>query len=321
MNVTTEHCARCETPLESGDLRCSICGQATPVQSAAREHLEVQILRCTGCGAAMAYDPDHQAPSCSFCGEVVELQTLEDPMEQTDAFLPFTLDRDGAGTALRHWLGSLSWFRPSDLKSTARLEELRPLWWAGWLFDAEALVSWSGDSNAGSRRSSWAPHAGQNRMIFDDILVSASRGLTDQEIQATAPGCDFTTAHEKPSGATPVIVEQFDLQRSQARRKIVDAIQRIATSRVQQQHIPGSRYRNVHVSVLLRALVTRRLSFPAWVLAYRYRDRLYRVVVCGQDGSRVAGKAPLSITKVLLVTLGVAAAAVAVIGAMILGSQ
>ncbi|MFP6762251.1 MAG: hypothetical protein VB858_01495, partial [Planctomycetaceae bacterium] len=238
MNVTTEHCARCETPLESGDLRCSICGQATPVQSAAREHLEVQILRCTGCGAAMAYDPDHQAPSCSFCGEVVELQTLEDPLEQTDAFLPFTLDRDGAGTALRHWLGSLSWFRPSDLKSTARLEELRPLWWAGWLFDAEALVSWSSDSNAGSRRSSWAPHAGQNQMIFDDILVSASRGLTDQEIQATAPGCDITTAHDEPSGATPVIVEQFDLQRSQARRKIVDAIQKIATSRVQQQHIP-----------------------------------------------------------------------------------
>ncbi|MFP6766345.1 MAG: hypothetical protein VB858_22130, partial [Planctomycetaceae bacterium] len=81
------------------------------------------------------------------------------------------------------------------------------------------------------------------------------------------------------------------------------------------------RYRNVHVSVLLRALVTRRLSFPAWVLAYRYRDRLYRVVVCGQDGSRVAGNAPLSMTKVLLVTLGVAAAAVVVIGAMILGSQ
>ena len=53
-------------------------------------------------------------------------------------------------------------------------------------------MSWSGDSNAGSRRSSWAPHAGQNRMIFDDILVSASRGLTDQEIQATAPGCDIT---------------------------------------------------------------------------------------------------------------------------------
>ena len=307
MNTTAEQCARCETPLESGDLRCSICGQAAPVQTTQREHIHVQILRCTGCGAALSYDPDHQSPSCSFCGDVVELQTQDDPMEQTDQFLPFTVNREHAGTALRQWLGSLGWFRPSDLKSTARLEELRPLWWAGWMFDAEAIVSWTGDSNAGSRRSSWAPHAGQNQMVFDDIVVSASRGLTDHEIQATAGGYDFSTAQDSPAGATPVTVEQFDLQRSQARRKIVDAIQRIATSRVQQQHIPGSRYRNVHVSVLLRALVTHRLSFPAWVLAYRYRDRLYRVVVCGQDGSRVAGKAPLSIAKVLLFSLGVAA--------------
>lgn len=321
MKTSTAHCERCETPLEGGDLRCSICGQAAPQQSIAREHVEVQILRCTGCGAAVAYDPEHQAPSCSFCGEVVELQTIEDPMEQSNGFLPFTVDRDDARRALRNWLGTLGWFRPSDLKSAARLEQLRPLWWVGWLFDAEALVSWSGDSNVDSRRSSWAPHAGQVAMNFDDILVSASRGLTDQEVQSTGPGYDLRTAREEPLGAEDATIEQFDLQRSQARYEIVKAIQVIASDRVRTQQIPGSRHRNVNASVLLRALVTRRLSFPAWVLAYRYKNRLYRVVVCGQDGMHVAGDAPLSFAKILLVGIGIIAIAVAMVGVAIIANQ
>lgn len=315
MHTTTAHCERCETPLESGDLRCSICGQAAPVSAETREHVEVQILRCIGCGAAVAYDPEHQAPSCSFCDEVVELQTVEDPMEQSEGFLPFTVNRDDARKALRTWLGSLGWFRPSDLTSAARLEQLRPLWWVGWLFDAEAFVSWSGDSNAGARRSSWAPHSGQVAMEFDDILVSASRGLTDKEVHSAAAGCDLRSVREEPSGVERATIEQFELQRSQARREIVNAIQAIASDRVDEQHIPGSHSRKVSVSVLLRGLVTRRLSFPAWVLAYRYKNRLYRVVVCGQDGSYVTGDAPVSIVKILMVAIGVIAA-VAIVGAI-----
>jgi len=66
--------------------------------------------------------------------------------------------------------------------------------------------------------------------------------------------------------------------------------------------------------VILRKLVTRRYSFPAYVLAYRYQDRLYRVVICGQDARRVIGSAPYSIPKIILVVAGAAAALLAVAG-------
>ncbi len=305
MISNTLHCSRCQTPFESGDLRCSICGQAAPDQDSSAENptkkVRVQVLRCSGCGAAIAYDAKHQAPACSFCGDVVKVETIDDPMEQTEAYLPFTLSREDARASLKQWLGTLGWFRPSDLRSSARLEELSPLWWVGWVFDAESLVSWTADSNVGAIRSAWAPHSGQTQLQFENILVSASRGLTESETSAITPGLKLDTATPEPEWTDNATLEQFDMQRTQARQRVITALQSMAVKRAEQHHVPGTRFRKTQVSVVVRKLITRRLAFPAYVLAYRYKNNLYRVVVCGQDGNRVIGSAPHSYAKIAAV--------------------
>lgn len=306
-------CDRCETPLEAEDLRCSICGHAAPRQPPALNKVAIKVFRCQGCGAAVAYDAGQQALACAFCGDVVEIEMIEDPTEQTEGYLPFTLSSEDARRALQNWLASLGWFRPSDLRTSARLEQLKPLWWVAWVFDADSWVSWSADSNAGSQRSAWAPHAGQDRVLFDDILVSASRGLSDAEVNAITPGMNLSTARSEPEGADNPTVEQFDLRRSQARQQVNAAIQGLAAQRVQDLHIPGSRFRNVKVSVVVRKLITRRLSFPAYVMAYRYHNELYRVVICGQDGRLVVGRAPWSIAKIILVAVSIVLAAILIL--------
>lgn len=308
-------CVRCQSPLEIGDLRCAICGQSAPRdRTSAPEKFAVQILRCTGCGAAIAYDPKHQAPSCSFCGDVVEIESIEDPMEQTESYLPFTVTPDQARAALKNWLASRGWFCPSDLSSTAQLTQLKPLWWVAWVFDADAFVSWTADSNEGAGRSAWAPHAGQNNVHFDDILVSASRGLNLREVSAISSGMDLSTRREVPEGADDsATLEQFDVQRSQARQHVSAAIDKLAADRVQQHFIPGTSFRNVNVAIVLRQLVTHRLSLPAYVLAYRYKDELYRVVICGQDSRLIIGRSPKSVLKIIATAL-----AIALIGLLIL---
>lgn len=307
--VAKHHCTRCDSPLEKGDLRCAICGQAAPIDNVATQQKTiVKILRCTGCGAAIAYDPKHQAPSCSFCGDVVKVESIEDPMEQTDHYLPFTVTPEEARRALRVWLGSRGWFRPSDLSSTAKLTQLKPLWWVAWIFDADALVSWSADSNQGSGRSAWAPHSGQNNVHFDDILVSASRGLSNHEVAEITPGMNLATKREDPEGAdASAMLEQFDVQRSQARQQVSAAIYRLAAVRAQRRFIPGTKFRKVNVAIVLRRLVTRRISLPAYVLAYRYKDNLFRVVICGQDKRLIIGTSPKSLVKMIGVGLAIAA--------------
>jgi hypothetical protein len=308
--VTT--CERCESALEKGDLRCAVCGQAAPLAVQRRTAVAVQILRCKGCGAAVSYDAKLQAPGCAYCGSVMALEALEDPMEQTEFYVPFTVGPPSAQLALRRWLGGLGFFRPSNLRSEARLESLRPLWWVSWVFDAMALISWAADSNHGSRRADWAPHAGQTEMEFDDIIVSASRGLSEEETDALAPYYDILGARPEPQGAESATVEQFDVQRSLARRRIMQAIDETAGERLTQRHIPGSRFRNIHVTSLLTKLVTRRFALPAYVLAYRYKNRLYRAVMSGQDASFVFGSAPYSVAKIVAVVAAGLAALLAI---------
>ncbi|MFV2073564.1 MAG: hypothetical protein ACC742_13035, partial [Thermoanaerobaculales bacterium] len=285
MSAADLRCDCCDSPLEIEDLRCPICNRATPLTTPKDSpEAAVEVMRCDGCGAAVTYSVRELAPSCAFCGSVTRLEVPEDPLDQTEYFLPLTVHRDDAVAAYKRWQRSLGWFMPSDLGSASSLEALTPLWWVGWVFSADATVSWTADSDFGARRAEWAPHAGQVELEFDDIVVPASRGLSVEETDCLADSYDLDSAGGEPvSGGRTTIVERFDVPRSTARQRVASMLGRLARTRLEDDHIPGSRFRNVHTSILLRRLVTRRFAFPSYVLAYRYRGKLYRIVISGQD--------------------------------------
>ena len=236
---------------------------------------------------------------------MLRLELPADPPEETQLELPFTVDRTSAEGAYRGWLRGLGWFRPSDLGPASRLETMTPLWWVGWVFDAEATVTWAADSDADARRSEWAPHSGQTELRFDDVVVSASRGLAARETEWLIPTYDLETAQDAAREPEPgTSVERFDLPRSAARGRVGAFIEQLVSERLEREAIPGTRFRNVHAAVALRRLVTRRVAFPSYVLAYRYRGSVYRVVISGQDATCVIGTAPTSTAKILAVVIG-----------------
>ena len=299
------HCRRCESPLEVEDLRCPICALPAPVvqADAIPVSARAEILRCDSCGAAVAYDVELRAPRCSFCRSKMHIETPEDPIEEAEAFLPFTVRGDKARSALKKWLGSLGFFRPSDLASAATIDTIQPLYWAGWSVDAESTVSWAADSGTGSRRASWAPHSGQQPLHFDGFVVSASRGLNRKEIAGLWGHYNLASAQAgPPDDSRSAQIERFDMPRSAARRVIDKTIRSYATGVAKSNWIPGNTHRKVKVEVLLKKLSTRRLALPAYVMAYRYNKELYRTVICGQNSEIVIGKAPVSYLKVALVT-------------------
>jgi hypothetical protein len=303
----TAPCSRCATPLEAGDLRCAICAQPAPSGGTPPPETVARILRCESCGAAVAFSAEHKGTRCAFCGSVTHLEEPHDPIEAAEAFLPFATTPDSAVDAVRGWLGTLGFFRPSDLAKRATVENVKPLYFAGWIFDADALISWAADSNEGARRSAWAPHSGQTRMRFDSVLVSASRGLTTEEVSRLAPAFDLRKTTSAPSGPEDATIERFDVQRSAARAVIARAVESTAIDRVSRGEVPGSRVRNCHVGVVLHGLVSRRYALPVYVLAYRYDDKPYRAIVHGQDARIAFGDAPLSWRKIMLVVAGVLA--------------
>jgi hypothetical protein len=266
---------------------------------------EARVVRCENCGASVEYSVEAKAPRCDYCGSVTRVETTTDPVEQAQAWLPFTVDPEAARAALMGFLGRGGFFRPSGLAQEAAVETLRPLWWPAWNFRAGVDVSWTADSDAGSRRSDWAPHAGRTRFEFDDIPVPASRGLKVKECEALAPHYQRGSAEREPRGPEGAHTERFEATRSGARRTVLDAVERLSRERLQQGVIPGRRFRNVHVAVALSSLHTTRLALPVYVLAYRYRDKPYRVLVHGQDARVVLGEAPISRWRVAAVVAGV----------------
>jgi hypothetical protein len=317
MTTAPLNCQRCGSATEAGDLRCPVCYLAIPHAAGDTERgTRVHIFRCLSCGPAMEYRTTVQAPQCAFCGSVLKLEEQIDPIEQTEEYLPFTLDRRAATETYRGWLSRQGFFQPANLASAARLESLRALWWTGWIVSADAIVTWTLDSNAGARRAAWAPHAGELRTGFDHIVIPATRGLSPHECSRLIPTYTVAGAVNDPQGdVTDEVRERFDVSRSVARDRIVEAIRGLAEARIKGHEAPGTRFRNFHAAIHLRGLRTRRVAFPAYAIAYRYRNRLYRTVISGQDPACVIGHTPISLIKPgLLVALILAGFAAVTIG-------
>lgn len=308
--VSEAACDRCQSVLEAEDLRCPVCGLATPMPPVEVERARARVVRCGTCQAVVAYDVERGSPLCAFCGSVTAIEVPPDPVEQAEHILPFLVDETEARDALRRWLRGLGFFRPSALSREAVIDALQPLHWAAWRVIADATVSWAADSDLGARDAEWAPHAGQKRLSFGEMLVPATRGLTTTETSALTP--DYRLATRQASRVDDAIVEQFELPRSAARALILRSIELDARERIANESVPGYRLRNFHVSVVLEGLATERLALPAWVLAYRWRGKTYRAVVHGQNATRVFGTAPWSYVKIALVAVGAVAAVAAV---------
>ncbi len=311
-------CTRCATALELGDLRCAICALPVPIATSPVRLVRAQILRCTECNAAVAFDAARRAPHCGFCGATMTIEQPVDPIETAALRVPFSVSREGAEASLRGWLGTRGSFAPDALREEAVLESLTPLCWAGWLVSAHASVAWTADSDQGAHRSAWAPHAGQVPMRFDAVVVPASRGLDREECRLLTPYYDLVAAvavDAEVSGEPPAMIESFDAQRSAARAIVQRAITATAKTRVEPE-IPGRRFRNVHVACLIEGQTTERIALPAWVLAYRYRGRPYRAIVHGQRPEVVFGTSPTDWAKVARLVLAIVVA-VAAIAALI----
>jgi len=64
--------------------------------------------------------------------------------------------------------------------------------------------------------------------------------------------------------------------------------------------------------------VTLRYAFPAYVIAYRYRGRLFRTVISGQDPTRILGRAPYSTWRIVGTIGGILLALALIVGLLAL---
>jgi hypothetical protein len=215
--------------------------------------------------------------------------------------VPFAVDRDSAVVAMRKWLGKGFW-RPGDLSERAAVTKMTAVYVPYWVFTAKTFTYWTADSSKTPWGASgdWIPMSGEHRGQYSGVLIGASSVLTPAETSSICPFDLATGVPRESIDLQDVIVEQFRVQRKYARpmaRQGLESMEQQAC----QQYVPGN-CRNLHVNVRMEGLSSEPVLLPIWVMAYRYKDQVFRFLLNGQSG-RATGQAPTSWRKIVIAIL------------------
>lgn len=309
MSDLLEKCSVCQALLDEEDLFCANCGTEAPHRAAATTETQTATHNfvCDGCGASMSYDASAQTLRCPFCGSTGLKERADAKTLQPEVVVAFAIERQQAERAMRDWLGKGFW-RPGDLATTAAIDKLTPVYVPYWVFAATTHTYWTADTSQTPPRASasWYPMGGEHTGSYANVLVGASSALTPAE---TAALCPFDLGQGVPAAQIDlnnVVYEQFVVQRKYARPQALSAVEELERQACR-QYVPGNA-RNVHVNVKLEGLTSQPVLLPVYIMAYRYKDQLFRFLVNGQTGT-ATGQAPFSYRK-LFAILGITAAVI-----------
>jgi predicted RNA-binding Zn-ribbon protein involved in translation (DUF1610 family) len=300
MSVTVERCESCGALVDLEDLFCANCGTEIPDNRPAQTQrlaLDAKNFQCKSCGASMNYDASAQNLKCPFCGSVDLAQDKTSGILAPECVIPFRVDQREAEQRLRNWLGSSFW-HPRDLRSSAQLTELRAVYLPFWIFDSHVRTNWTADTNqvpAGAN-ASWYPISGSGERDYQGIWIPASGSVSPGEMRAILPFDVSAAVDPAKVDLNNVTVEQFTVSRRYAKPLAQQELE-ARESQFVDGHAPGS-HRNIHVNLLMDGATSKAALAPFYIMAYRYRERLYRFLVNGQNG-RSSGSGPVAISKVL----------------------
>lgn len=254
-----------------------------------------EVMRCEACGGSVVYDAAREAAACLFCASVaLVVDDSGEAMAAPDTMLPFEIDAEAARGHFRRWSRS-SWWTPEPVR---RLQvQLHPVLLPVWRVEATLETHWAGLVSARTR-SGFRPRAGVEHAELEATLP-ASMGLREAELRTLLPfregvavRFDATSPHEVPRLSERAASEQ-------AQAQLLDEHRR----RIQRVH----RLERIRVCALTRVRRARLLMVPAYIGSFRFRDRAWRIIINGQNGT-VSGRGPIDRRKIaVVVALTVAA--------------
>jgi LSD1 subclass zinc finger protein len=304
MQDITIRCTACGSMIDEEDLFCPNCGTESPAKPAAASadagdpsRIAKDNFDCKGCGASMSYDAQAKALRCPFCGSVNLVKQEDKKILSPKWVVPFAVAREKAVDAMRGWLGRGIW-RPSGLAAEAEVVGMTPVYVPYWVFEAKTHAYWTADSShtPPGARGHWYPLSGENEGDYAGVLIGASGALAPRETNAI---CPFDLGQGVPPEKVDldnVTVEEFSLSRKYARPLARGGLDALETDACAANYVPGSS-RNVRVNLHVTEMSSEPVLLPVWIMAYRFRDRVFRFLVNGQTG-RASGEAPVSYLKI-----------------------
>jgi DNA-directed RNA polymerase subunit RPC12/RpoP len=280
-----------------------------------RDEQGFREIDCEACGATVRFSGTLTSSECAYCGSPLQLADAHEAPHRVpvDGVLPFLVDRETARKNLAAWVRS-RWFTPSAFRKRGVQGRFNGLYAPYWTFDTLTTTHYTGQrgehyyvtvgggkKRRRVRRTRWYPASGTFRRFFDDLLIVAASGLPAKRVRALEPWPLGRSVPFNPELLAGFLARTYDVELdrgfSVARERIDDALR----SEVRQR-IGGDTQRIHSVNSSYGAVTYKHLLLPVWMLAYRFRDKAYQVVVNAGTGE-VQGDRPYSWVKISLAAL------------------
>jgi hypothetical protein len=232
--------------------------------------------------------------------------------------LPFTVsDREAKG-AFNDWLQKL-WFAPTELRNLANLGQFSSVYTPYWTYDAMTLTKYTGQrgedywdteyytdaqgkqQTRSVRRTRWYPASGEVRHFFDDVLIRASTTLPGHLADRVEPWELRKLEPFRDEYLSGHVTERYSLSLKEGFRE-ARAVMHDQITQLINQDIGGDHQRIDWRQTNYTGVTFKHTLLPLWVANYRYRERLFHVLVNGQS-AKVAGERPWSWWKITRLVL------------------
>ncbi len=270
---------------------------------------EVLSLGCDSCGARICFETGQRTTRCPFCDTalVVDRPAIHDRPQPVFA-LGFTIDRDSAVKAVRQWLCRQK-LRPSGMNAAAA-QAIAGIYLPCYLYSAAANSGYQAgiaenytrlavDKDGAGIRSGteYRDFAGRHATYVSDILVTASRGVSNDELQAIEP---FDLS--RLCRYSPGIIAGWNSEEPSLSTQDCLRLGRVegdaAVAALLRDFMPGDGVATLSHSTEFTEESLDHTLVPVWVLAIRDHPQKppVRILVNGQTG-KVGGKLPHSKAK------------------------
>ncbi len=286
-------------------------------------------LRCDGCGGTVVFVGSLTSSECPYCGSPIQLENVHTAGQRipVDGVLPFLVERDSASKNLGQWVKS-RWFAPNDFLKRGVDGKFNGVYLPYWTFDSLTHNRYSGQrgdnytvtvgtgkNRRTETRTRWYPASGQFQRFFDDVLVLASCGMNTKMMQKLEPWPLGKCVPFTQQVLAGYMARTYEIELGEGfehgRQRIDEALRADVRRR-----IGGDKQRIHKIDTHYDALTFKHLLLPVWLMAYRYNQKAYQVMINASTGE-VQGERPYSWIKITLAVL----AGLAVVGGTILAFQ
>ncbi|MGA3191292.1 MAG: hypothetical protein ABSD73_02120 [Candidatus Bathyarchaeia archaeon] len=240
----------------------------------------VEEIKCSHCGAPIAFEPGEMLATCKYCGFTVVIETGQ-PFTFEHSLLLNKYDPTQIEEPARSWMRE-GFLKPSDLARKSKIVEKELIYLPFWVVSVEARSSYKG--------------------IFERITPAVEKeGTIEKEydwLVLARKATEFPTRdYEVPlEGKIP-----YDFRRIEAFAKVLNSeMDKNGAEAQAKQEIEGNhrflaqqdvdKIVDMKTDVKIEGAVY--LHAPLWFIKYEYKGKDYQLIVDGATGTAIKGDIP-----------------------------